>query len=316
MDNLDEISKKQMENNLALKKAIESGDLSEWFRQIRKTLKPIKNSISKIALAKLDEDRYLKDYDYYKPIRKEFIELYKDLNENNLINAFSKGPQLDVETLKNKFEKGDLNKNKEVASKLLNTLGMPSKVDFGNNFNYKELFVNLIAAGDKRLINEPKLNKKLTSLYLPDVNHIIKEIEEYSYISEKLRGINDLKLRKFVIQLLYLKAYEGNLMVLRDAYTNETGKNKRSFNEPKEYYADFKSFKSKHSILTEAMDDKLRVGIAHNVYETLEVYDSEKILELARRNFITNILGVVVKTNRIIVGFDEWVKFITKIGVK
>ena len=308
--------KKQMDNNLDLKKAIESENLSEYFRQIRKTLKSIKNDISKIALAKLDEDRYLKDYDYYKPIQKEFIELYKDLNENNLINAFSKGPQLNVETLKNKFEEGDPNKNKEVASKLLNTLGMPSKVDFGNNFNYKMLFVNLIAAGDERLINEPKLNKKLTSLYLPDINHIIKEIEEYSYISEKLKGINDLKLRKFVIQLLYLKAYEGNLMVLKDAYTNETGKKESSFDKREKYYADFNSFQSKHNILTEAMDHKLRVGIAHNVYETLEMYGSEKILELARRNFITNIIGVVVKTNRIIVWSDKWMKSITKIGVK
>jgi hypothetical protein len=316
MDNSDEILKKQIENNLAFKKAIESGNLLEQLRELRKTFKPIKNKTDKIALAKLDENKYLKDYDYYEPIRKEFIEIYKVLNKNNIINAFSKGPRLDLEVLKNKFEKEDLNKNNEPVNKLLNTLGMQFEVDSGNNFNPKNLFENFLATGVKRLINEPKLNKKLTKLYLHDVNHIIKEIEEYSYISEKLRGINDLKLRKFVIQLLYLKAYEGNLKALMDAYTNETGKNKRSFDKPKEYYADFKSFKSKHSILTEAMDDKLRTGIAHNIYETLEMYDSEKILELARRNFITNILGVVVKTNRIIVWFDELVKFITKIGVK
>ena len=306
MDEIDENLKKQMANAEAFKKAIESNQTTEYLSQIKEVLTPLKDKISGIPLAILDEDKCLKDYDYYEPIQKEFLDIYKTLNENNILNSLSKGPELDVMDLKNKVENAKPEERVEMANKLFKTLGLNTNVDSNGNIDVKKLRDDLLSSGAGRLINEPNLNKKLEKLYFAGIDHIVKAIEEYSYISQKLKEINDPRLRGFIIQLLYLKAYEENLAVLSDAYSNVTGKNKKSFGKKlDEYYKSFNQFTAEHNILNETMDRKLRISIAHNTYENLETYTPEKILELARRNFITSIIGIVTKTNKIVEGFGD-----------
>ncbi len=305
MDEIDENLKKQMTNAEAFKKAIESNQTTEHLSQIEEVLTPLKDKISGIPLATLDEDKCLKDYDYYEPIQKEFVDIYKTLNENNILNSLSKGPKLDVMDLKNKVENAKPEERGEIANKLFKTLGLNVNVDSSGNIDGKKLRDDLLSSGAGRLMNEPNLNKKLEKLYFAGINHIVKAIEEYSHISQKLKEINDPRLRGFIIQLLYLKAYEENLAVLSDAYSNVTGKDKKSFEKLDEYYKSFNQFTSEHNILNETMDRGLRISIAHNTYENLETYTPEKILELARRNFITSIIGIVTKTNKIVEGFGD-----------
>ena len=305
MDEIDENLKKQIANVEAFKKAIESNQTTEHLSQIEEVLTSLKDKISGIPLATLDEDKCLKDYDYYEPIQKEFVNIYKTLNENNILNSLSKGPKLDIMELKNKVEKADPEEKAEMAKKLFKTLGLNVNVDFSGNIDGKKLRDALLSGGAERLRNEPNLNKKLEKLYFVEINHIVKAIDEYSHISQKLKTINDPILSGFIIQLLYLKAYEENLAVLSDAYSNVTGKNKKSFGELNEYYKSFNQFTSEHNILNETMDRELRISIAHNTYENLEAYTPEKILEFARRNFITSIIGVVLKTNKIVEWFGD-----------
>ena len=305
MDEIDENLKKQMANVEAFKKAIESNQLAEHLSQIEGLLTSQKDKIRRIPLATLDEDKCLKDYDYYEPIQKEFENIYKTLNENKILNSLSKGPKLDVMELKNKVEKADPDERAEIAKKLFKTLGLNANADFSGNIDGKKLRDDFLSGGAERLMSEPNLNKKLEKLYFAGINHIVKAIDEYSYISQKLKEIDDSRLRGFIIQLLYLKAYEENLAVLSDAYSNVTGKDKKDFEKLDEYYKSFNQFTSEHNILNETMDRKLRISIAHNTYENLEAYTPKKILEIARRNFITSIIGVVIKTNKIVELFKD-----------
>ena len=302
MDNIDENLKKQMANAETFKKAIESNQTAKYLSQIEELLTSQKDKIMRIPLATLDEKKRIKDYDYYEPIQKEFKNIYKTLNENNILNSFSKGPKLDVLDLKNKIENADPNEKDELANKLFKTLGL----NVSGNIDDKKLRDALLSSGAERLMNEPNLNKKLEKLYFAGINHIVKEINEYSYISQKLKKIKDPILHEFIMQLLYLKAYEENLSVLSDAYSNVTGKDKKSFGKKLDkYYKSFNQFTSEHIVLNKAMDKALRDAIAHNKYEILEKYTPEKILELARRNFITSIIGVAIKTNKIVGWFAD-----------
>ncbi|MCL4374217.1 MAG: hypothetical protein M1360_03450 [Candidatus Marsarchaeota archaeon] len=305
MNEIDENLKKQMANAEAFKKAIESGQTPEYLSQIEKVLKPLKDEIRKIPYATLDEDKCLKDYDYYNPIQEEFANIYKTLNESNLLNSLSMGPKIDMMKLENKIEKADLEEKVEIANKLFKTLGSKVNIDSSDNLYSKKLKDGLFIGWAERLMKDPSLNKKLEKLYFAGINHIAKAIEEYAYISKKLKEISDSRLHGFILQLLYLKAYEENLHVLSDAYTNVTGKDKKSFEGLDEYYKSFNQFISEHNILNETMDKGLRDSIAHNTYGKLEAYAPEKILELARRNFITSIIGIVIKTNRIIESFED-----------
>ncbi|MCL5090122.1 MAG: hypothetical protein M1382_03030 [Candidatus Marsarchaeota archaeon] len=304
MNEIDENLKKQMANAEAFKKAIESNQTPEYLSQIEKALKPLKDKIRKIPYATLDEDKCLKDYDYYNLIQEEFANIYKTLNESNLLNSLSMGPKIDVAELENKIEKADPEEKVEIANKLFKTLGSKVNIDFSSNLDSKKLKEDLFSGWAERLMNDPRLNKKLEKLYFAGINHIAKAIEEYAYVSKKLKDISDSRLRWFVIQLLYLKAYEENIYILSDAYTNVTGKDKKSFERLDEYYKSFNQFISEHNILNEKMDKGLRDSIAHNTYGKLEAYTPERILELARRDFITSIIGVVIKTNKIIESFE------------
>lgn len=313
IDYYDENFKEQMKNNLDFKHALESEEGLAWIKQSKKTLKSLKLKINKIPNEKLDENKSLKDYDYYDSIYKEFLIIYKTINYDEIISLFSKDAKLNLQELIDKFKERNLNKDEknEIGYELINHLGIAEGIDL-NNFNPKEIANKLLINGILRLIKEPSLNKKSTKLYITSIDNMVKEIEEYNYISKKLSDIKDPHLNNFIVQLLYLKAYEGNLTALREAYKNETGKSQKSYgNKLKEYYKDFDEFKLRHEILAEAMNNKLRDGIAHNSYKVLKKYNSDEILELARRNFITNIISVIVKTNSIIELYDNAVRYIS-----
>ncbi len=308
MDEIDENTKKQIENAKIFKEALTSNKLIEHISKVEEALLQVKDISNKIPDATIDENKPLKDYDYYWPITKEFENIYKTLNYNLILNFFSKGPKLNVIEFKTKIKNANQDEKTKILDHFYRTIGLKAQdvasLDV-NNLNPETFVYHILIELNERLINEPNFNKKLRKLYFADIDIIPRAIEEYDYISKQLVRVSDRKLYWFVVQLLYLKAYEGNLNVLRDAYTNETGKDVRSFGKKDDYYKSFNDFLSRHSILNEAMDKELRDSIAHNAYKKLDKYTPERVLELARRNFITSIIGISIKTNKLIDQFIE-----------
>ncbi|MEM3829720.1 MAG: hypothetical protein QXP36_10970 [Conexivisphaerales archaeon] len=302
MESLDEISKKQ---NDALSKFLEaqkSGSLPEFLQYVLKQLEEVKSQLDSIPEVPLDEGKTIKEYDYYKGVKKEFLDIYKKLNKNNILNAFSSGPKINLDNIKTL----DGAIKPEEVKKTLNSIGLKLNGNL-NEHTEPALFNNFIRTEAERLKSDQSLNRKVNKLFIVRLYDTLAFITEYSNISSNIQKLKDQfpEIYTFTVQLLYIKAYETNLDILKDAYTNMTGRTRRDFEKDKEYNEDFKKFRSNHQILNEAMDYKLRNAIAHNIYKDLNCYSEEIILEKARRNFITCITGIAVKTHKLISDFNE-----------
>jgi len=290
--------------------------LPNYLSDVSTQLNNAKNQASTLTDATLDENKKITQYDYFEGIKTEFSKIYGNINKENILEAFVKGNKnvTEIKSLEKSIIDKDTSKDKkkEDAFTLLNTLGFdPSKLDFKDPSMFAK---DLLTQGTTRLLQSSALNDKINDLYFKELNSIKNGILEYVKISTKLKDITDLDLYNFTVQNLYLKTYEVNKKILVDVYKQDTSKSPKDFKDYKAYMEDLrKHMTSKHPILIEKMDNDLRVGIAHSIYKNLDGYPSNIILDMARRNFITAVIGVVTKTDSIVNMFENNSKMISSI---
>lgn len=309
--------------NSAFSLAAISGILPAFFELILAPLRDAQSRTLALPDIRLDEGKKLKDYDYYEPIRLEFVEIYKNLNKDNILEAFIQEDNTidDIKKLKESIigPIGPDNKEKKVEDflKLLKILGF----DFvESDLNDPSMFITtLLVQGSTKLGQNPKLSDWTKNLYFKELSSITKGVEEYEKIASKLKGITDPDLYNFTVQNLYLKTYELNKKVLKDVYKQITGKfvvDSKCVTCNK-LLADFRDVQTyistNNAILIEKMDSKLRVGIAHSIYKNMNKYPSNVILDMARRNFVTAVVGLIAKSDSIVSMFEKNSKFVTSI---
>jgi len=61
-----------------------------------------------------------------------------------------------------------------------------------------------------------------------------------------------------------------------------------------------------------SMKNPPRIDVAHSKYNVVDSYTSEQLAEMSTRNFITAIIGVLIKKNSIADAFEKYVKEIEK----
>lgn len=301
-------------NILDLLNAATAGNISEYLNGVNEKIQGARDKSKEFKEAIID-DRKVCEYDYYEPILNEFSKLYAGSEKYGIIGPDEILPALgfnDNELKEMKDIQGkDVQEKEAIRDNVINKLGFDkSKIDIKN---IQGMAAEILSKTGNKLVSSNSLLKRASNdIYFEEINDMTKTIDEFAYIYLSTKGITDERHIRFDHKYLYLEAYENNKKVLIDAYETATHNHvdindMNSFTPVREY------IEKKYPILIEAMKNPIRLGAAHSRHTNVEKYTTKQIEEMAIRNFITAIIGLVVKTDKIADGFEKYVKVMENI---
>ena len=309
---MDVDSSKQQNNVNDLLASLPSGTAITYLKGVTEKINGARDKAKELQNA-IVEGKKITDYDYYKTIEQEFSKIYNGISPYAVLPTFG----FSNEEIKNldMIKEKPLDQRKTDMKKVLDKFGMDlSKIDFSNPQNVTTEFLGQI--GNKLVSSKTTLEKLTGELYFEEINDMIKSIEEYAYISTVNKTDNDEKRRRFVSKSLYEKAYETNKKVLINVYETVIHE-KINLNDPdptKGFTLVRNYLNVNYPELIVSMRNPPRIDVAHSKYKAVDEYTSEQLSELSTRNFITAIIGVLVKTNSIYDAFEKYVDEIEKVS--
>lgn len=300
----------QQNNVNDLLASLSSGTAMTYLKVVIEKINGARNKAKELQNAVVDGKK-ITDYDYYKTIEQEFSKIYSGISNYAVLPTFGFSNE-EIGNL-DKIKEKPLDQRKTDIRTILDKFGMDlSKVDFSNPQSVTTEFLGQI--GNKLVSSKSTLEKLTGELYFEEINDMTKSIEEYAYIYTVNKTDTDEKRRRFVSKSLYEKAYETNKKVLIDVYETATHE-KINLNDPdptKGFTLVRNYLNANYPELIVSMKNPPRIDVAHSKYEAVDNYTSEQLSALSTRNFITAIIGVLIKTNSIADAFEKYVGKVEK----
>jgi len=307
---MDVDSNTQQNNINDLLASLSSGTAMNYLNGVTEKINGARNKAKELQNA-IVEGKKITDYSYYKVIEGVFSKIYKGINSYTVLPTF--GFSNDEIGNLDKIKEKPVEQRKADIKDVLDKFDMDlSKIDFSNPQNVTTEFLGQI--GNKLISSKSTMEKLTGEIYFEEINDMIKSIEEYAYISTVNKTDNDEKRRRFVSKSLYEKAYETNKKVLIDVYETATHTKINLYeSDPTKGFMLVRNYlNTNHPELIVSMKNPPRIDVAHSKYGDIDNYTSEQLSEMSTRNFITAIIGVLIKTNSIADAFENYVSKIEK----
>lgn len=301
-------------NILDLLEAAQAGNISEYLNGVNEKISTARDKSKEFKEAIIN-DKKVCEYDYYAPIMAEFSKLYAGTEKYGILGpeeilpslGFSGAELTEIRGIQGKSEQ----EREAIKNNMINKLGFDkNKI---NPDDIRGVATEVLSKIGNKLVSSNSLLKKTSSdIYFEEINDMTKTIDEFAYIYFSTKEITDERHIRFDRKYLYLEAYENNKKALINAYDTVTH-NKVNINDMNSFTPVREYMEKNHPVLIEAMKNPIRLGAAHSRHGDIEKYTTKQIEDMALRNFITAIVGLVVKTDKIADGFEKYAATISGI---
>ncbi len=287
-----------------------SGNTIPYLEGVVKRINTLKDSANETRNAPI-MGKKIAEYPYYAEIQEQFLEIYKDINEFDVLSAFG----FDTQEINNleKIKSEPIEQRKQDAIGVLQKMGLEiSKINFDDPSSISNEILGQLG---KKMMADPSLFKKAKAgIYFGEITDMIKTLKEYGEVLVDLNKVDTSKpIERLIAKSLYEKAYENNKKVVINAYETTTH-NKVDVNKPEDMQAMSNYMRQNYPSLMVDMENRARVDVAHSKYGNIDNLTSDQLFQMATRNLITSIVGLLAKTDNLAVTLENDFGILKKIG--
>ncbi len=309
---MDDIVDANRDNIRDLLASLKDGSMISYLQGVTEKINSLKEKAEEVRNAPI-MGKKIAEYEYYTEIQKEFACIYSGVSAFDVLPAFGFNNQEIADLDKIKSEPPE--QRKESAIKILAKMGIDtSKINFNDQTDISTNVLDQI--GNKMLSDASLFDKARGDIYFKEISDILKTIEEYAAVLTDLNKIDTSKpIERLVAKSLYEKAYENNKKILINAYETLTHeKVKLNDPDPEKGFKLVRDYVTKnYPELIVSMKNQPRVDVAHSKYSNVDVFTSEQLFQMATRNFVTSVIGLVAKTDNLATTFESQVQMLKSV---